>query len=116
MAESQPPGGGRNAQLPSTDLFECVTLHGVRLGGAISAALRGDNLQAILSQGHWSNSRMASRYMRLREVLGHGTGHSTPEELTPADYRSLNVLENFAFVFPWAGSPAAPPPPPSEDN
>jgi hypothetical protein len=58
--------------LRAAGVFEGETLHEIRAGGAISAALRGDSLQAILGQACWSNPRMADRYMRLCEVLGQG--------------------------------------------
>jgi hypothetical protein len=92
--------------LRAAGIFEGETLHGIRAGGAISAALRGDSLQANLSQAHWSKPLMADRYMRLREVLGQGVLESggrtgQGEHVEPATYRQLNVLDNFAFVYPW---------------
>jgi hypothetical protein len=82
-------------------LFEGETLHGFRAGGAITAALRGDTLQAIMGQAHWSTSRQALHYMRLQEVLGQGHLNGPPvQTASVSEYRSAAALENFRFVFP----------------
>lgn len=102
-------GSHLQSYLRAAGIFEGETLHGLRSGGAISAALRGESLEAIMGQAHWSNRRMADRYKRLREVLGQGAVPATStdrsllanEAVQPADYRSLNTLENFTFVYPW---------------
>lgn len=102
-------GSHLQSYLRAAGIFEGETLHGLRSGGAISAALRGESLEAIMGQAHWSNRRMADRYMRLREVLGQGTLPAASansslvadQTIQPADYRSLNVLEDFTFVYPW---------------
>jgi hypothetical protein len=90
----------RNFQtyLRAAGLFKGETLHGLRAGGAISAALRGDSLQAIMGQAHWSNARQALHYMRLQEVLGQGSFSPTSfqaRSVTPAQYRHASTLEDF---------------------
>jgi hypothetical protein len=102
----------RNFQtyLRAAGLFEEETLHGLRAGGAISAALCGDSLQAIMGQAHWSNARQALHYMRLQEVLGQGSFSPTSfqaRSVTPAQYRHASTLQDFTSVFiqPGSGEP-----------
>jgi hypothetical protein len=89
------------AYLRAAGLFEGETLHGFWAGGAITAALRGDTLQAIIGQAHWSTSRQALHYMRLQEVLGQGHLREQSIRATSvSQYRSAAALDHFTFVFP----------------
>ena len=98
------------AYLQAAHLFEGETLHGIRAGGAISAALRGQDLESIMAQAHWASPRMAAHYLRLREVLGQGT-HGDPSATgalaAPGQYRAANFLLGFCPVF-GTTSPSAP--------
>ena len=55
-----------------------VTLHGPRSGCAISLAIAGAKLDAIMDQVGWKSSSSARHYIKLNQVLGLGGGGRTP--------------------------------------
>ena len=51
------------------DIYDNDTLHGVRTGGAIEQALRGERLRSVMDQALWSRPDTAKRYMKIWQVM-----------------------------------------------
>ena len=52
---------------PDTEIEE--SLHGLRAGGALYKALRGESLEEIMLQGFWRSPSTALHYIGLLELL-----------------------------------------------
>ena len=50
-------------------LMESESLHGLRAGGALSMALKGESLEAIMLQGYWKSPAMAQQYVGVLRLI-----------------------------------------------
>jgi len=67
------------------------SVHSFRAGGAISRALAGESMSAIMQRAYWKNPKTAWRYMRLMEVVAPGAGtEGMVEGVSEDQYRQLN--------------------------
>ena len=62
----------KDLRLDDTDTVGVLeSLHGLRAGGALWMALKGDDLREIMAQGFWKSPKTAIHYIgMLRTVIG----------------------------------------------
>ena len=67
------------------------TMHSFRPGGALTRALAGEDLPTVMQRAFWKKPSTAWRYLRLTEVLIHGSvGNSMVTGVSPEQYREIN--------------------------
>ena len=79
-----------------------VTLHGLRSGCAISLAIAGAKLDAIMDHVGWESSSSARHYIKLNQVLGLGGAADTLPSLEldlVKAYKQYNNLHGFSVAF-----------------
>ena len=79
-----------------------VTLHGLRSSCAISLAIAGAKLEAIMDHVGWKSSKSARHFIKLNQVLGHGGATDTLSSLEvdlAKVYKQYNNLHGFTIAF-----------------
>ena len=68
------------------------SMHSFRLGGgAITTALRGEDLSSIMERAFWKRPSTAWRYMRIMEVVSPGTiGNAMVKGVSAKQYMPIN--------------------------
>jgi hypothetical protein len=88
---------------------EGETMHGLRSGGAIEAALRGNSLSQVMDRAFWRSAKTANHYMKFWQVLSLSVagapapiptpGRSSGSALSASDYEALDSLVGFFRAF-----------------
>ena len=79
-----------------------VTLHGLRSGCAISLAIAGAELDAIMDHVGWKSSSSVRHYIKLNQLLGLGGAADTLSSLEVdivKAYKQYNKLHGFSVAF-----------------
>ena len=67
------------------------SMHSFRSGGAITRALRGEDLSSIMERAFWKRPSTAWRYMRIMEVVSPGAvGNAVVKGVSAEQYRQIN--------------------------
>ena len=67
------------------------SMHSFRSGGAITRALRGEDLSSIMERAFWKRPSTAWRYMRIMEIVSPGAvGNAVVKGVSAEQYRQIN--------------------------
>ena len=67
------------------------SMHSFRSGGAITRALRGENLSSIMEGAFWKRPSTAWRYMMIMEEVSSGVvGNAVVKGVSAEQYRQIN--------------------------
>ena len=67
------------------------TMHSFRSGGALTRALAEEDLPTVMQRIFWKKPSTAWRYLRLMEVLIHGSvGNSMVTGVSPEQFKEIN--------------------------
>ena len=85
------------------------TMHGLRSGGAIEAAIRGSSLSQVMDRAFWRSTKTAAHYMKFWQVLSLSvagasapvseTGGAEGSVLSASEYEALDSLAGFFRAF-----------------
>ena len=85
------------------------TVHGLRSGGALEAAIRGSTLSQVMDKAFWSSAKTANHYMKFWQVLSLSVagasapcstpGRATGAGLSASEYEALDSLAGFFRAF-----------------
>ena len=68
-----------------------LSMHSFRSGGAITRALKGEDLSSIMERAFWKRPSTAWRYMRIMEVVSPGAvGNAVVKGVSVEQYRQIN--------------------------
>lgn len=85
------------------------SMHSFRSGGAVSRALKGDDLSQIMQRAFWKNPATAWRYMQLAKVVSPGSsGYEMASGVTEAQFKEINEFPLSEQSRAWAAFGNAP--------
>ena len=93
------------------NIGECtaLTMRSIRSGGALTRALRGEDLPTVMQRAFWKKPNTTWRYLRLMEVLIPGSvGNSMVIGVSPEQYREINEFGLSEQSRQWAAFGNAP--------
>jgi hypothetical protein len=89
--------------LQRCEIYGGETWHGLRAGGSIELAIKGESLSTVMKQAFWKSPAIAQRYVQAWKVACVSVAGGPPTTLTPQAYDSMNRMCDFYKAYDFSG-------------